>query len=99
MSQSGEDIFIYRVVAFDKDEGRNAEIKYVLKYPRKTPTIRVDSSSGKIYSTATLLAGQSIELQVQLLMFIVIEKKNKKQKKKNRKKGEERKRKKRHTKG
>ena len=93
MSQSGEDIFIYRVVAFDKDEGRNAEIKYVLKYPRKTPTIRVDSSSGKIYSTATLLAGQSIELQVQLLMFIVIEKKTTK----NRKKREESKGKKRHT--
>ncbi|RUS73770.1 hypothetical protein EGW08_018463, partial [Elysia chlorotica] len=61
---TGEDIFIYRAVAFDMDEGRNADIKYVLKYPRKTPTIRVDSATGKIFSTASLEAGHTIELQI-----------------------------------
>ena len=66
----GEDIFIYRAVAFDRDEGRNAEIKYVLRNAKRTPNIRVDSATGKIFSTAELTAGQNIELQVSSLVSL-----------------------------
>lgn len=59
---TGEDIFIYRVIAHDQDEGRNAEVIYSLKTP-KDSQFRVDPVTGKIYSTQELKRG-SFELLV-----------------------------------
>lgn len=62
---TGEDIFIYRVVAFDQDEGRNAAITYSLKVP-KGSQFRIDPDTGKIFSTQELKRG-SFDLLVSII--------------------------------
>ena len=63
---SGDDIFVYRALAFDKDEGRNALISYTLRGAKKS-TFRVDQKSGEIYSTTDLKSDEYYELMVSTL--------------------------------
>ncbi|XP_059170799.1 protocadherin Fat 1-like isoform X3 [Physella acuta] len=60
---TGSDLFVYRAYAFDRDEGRNANLTYEFTNAQDRP-FRIDRYSGKIYATADLVADRKFEMGV-----------------------------------
>ncbi|CAL1526834.1 unnamed protein product [Lymnaea stagnalis] len=60
---NGEDIFVYRALAYDRDEGKNANITYTIASPKNSP-FRIERYSAKIYATRDLSVGDSFDLMI-----------------------------------
>uniref|UniRef100_A0A2C9M9H4 Uncharacterized protein n=1 Tax=Biomphalaria glabrata TaxID=6526 RepID=A0A2C9M9H4_BIOGL len=60
---TGDDIFVYRALAYDRDEGRNANLSYSL-VNYKDSQFRIEKETGKIYSLKDLKVDDSFELTV-----------------------------------
>jgi protocadherin Fat 1/2/3 len=55
---------IFRMVAFDLDDGDNGRIAYSIKTGRGHAKFQMDPNDGTIYATSTLKAGESYDLLV-----------------------------------
>ncbi|KAL5013005.1 hypothetical protein ScPMuIL_011556 [Solemya velum] len=53
-SRKDTDIPVYRALAVDRDEGRNADITYSLKGDKSSSQFRINSKTGMVYSTKDL---------------------------------------------
>lgn len=58
------DIFVYRTVAYDADEGPNAEITYSLRSQQEQ--FYINNKTGEIFSRKSLVANASIEFTVRV---------------------------------
>ena len=56
--------FIFRMVAFDLDEGDNGNLMYSIKTGRANRKFQIDPNDGSVYATSTLKAGESYDLLV-----------------------------------
>ncbi|KAK7449354.1 hypothetical protein BaRGS_00040023, partial [Batillaria attramentaria] len=61
--RSDADLFVYRTVAYDPDEGPNAEVSYTLRGGLNSQ-FYVNSKTGEIFSKRDLQPGQTFEITV-----------------------------------
>ncbi|XP_076446580.1 protocadherin Fat 1-like isoform X2 [Babylonia areolata] len=61
------DIFIYRTVAYDRDEGPNAEVTYTLRSSSQASQFYVNSTTGEIYSRKDLKKGDVFDIVVRAM--------------------------------
>lgn len=62
-TKSSHDILVYRTLAYDVDEGPNAEITYTLRSTLDDQFF-ISSRTGEIFSRKDLVAGQNFDLTV-----------------------------------
>lgn len=60
----GHAVFIYRTVAYDRDEGPNAEVTYSQKIGELEDQFFINNKTGEIFSKQDLIAGHVFELTV-----------------------------------
>ncbi|XP_049820796.1 fat-like cadherin-related tumor suppressor homolog isoform X5 [Aethina tumida] len=55
---------VMRVLAFDRDEGANAELRYHIKSGKGRSKFKIDNSTGMVYAQKGFEAGQEFELNI-----------------------------------
>nr|XP_022919754.1 fat-like cadherin-related tumor suppressor homolog isoform X3 [Onthophagus taurus] len=66
-SSSGDVVgldFVFRALAFDKDEGRNAEISYSIKSGKGRNKFKIDNSTGIVYAHKGFEVGQEYDINI-----------------------------------
>lgn len=64
MEVAEKDVPLYRVIAYDLDEGDNADIDYSLKQSKNTGRFSIHPKTGMIYSAKDFEAGSQYDVTV-----------------------------------